>query len=113
MPIIAPVPLKQKMCPTGRSSPDGQGLQQRCNPNLKRRLYMKTTPLYQQITDQIIAAIESGKANQSWRMPWHTTGTAIYAPVNAVSRKPYRGVNTLILWATADAKGYASGTWAT
>ena len=31
---------------------------------------MKTTQLYQQITDQIIAAIESGKANQSWRMPW-------------------------------------------
>ena len=30
---------------------------------------MKTTQLYQQITDQIIAAIESGKANQCWRMP--------------------------------------------
>ncbi len=74
---------------------------------------MHTAPLYQQITDQIIAAIESGKANQSWRMPWHTTGAAIYAPVNAVSRKPYRGVNTLILWAAGDAKGYASGTWAT
>jgi antirestriction protein ArdC len=52
---------------------------------------MKTTQLYQQITDQIIAAIASGKANQSWRMPWHTTGAAIYAPINAVSRKPGTG----------------------
>jgi antirestriction protein ArdC len=73
---------------------------------------MHTPQLYQHITDQIIAAIESGKANQPWRMPWHTTGAAIYSPINAISRKPYRGVNTLILWA-ADAKGYAAGTWAT
>jgi antirestriction protein ArdC len=30
-----------------------------------------------------------------------------------VSRKPYRGINILVLWAIAQEKGYKSGTWAT
>jgi antirestriction protein ArdC len=33
--------------------------------------------------------------------------------VNAVSGKPYRGVNVLALWAAADAMGYRSNEWAT
>src|ERR1700722_453943 len=34
-------------------------------------------------------------------------------PVNIASKKPYRGVNVLALWATAEEKGYTSGTWGT
>jgi antirestriction protein ArdC len=70
--------------------------------------------VYDAITAQIITAIASGAAAGTWRMPWHTTsGHPIFAPINAVSRKPYRGINTLVLWAAADTKGYPSGTWAT
>ena len=45
-------------------------------------------------------------------MPWHKLATS-FTPVNAVSRKPYRGVNVLTLWATAAEHGYSSGIWAT
>ena len=34
-------------------------------------------------------------------------------PVNIASKNAYRGVNILTLWATADEKGYSSGTWGT
>ena len=34
-------------------------------------------------------------------------------PVNVASKKAYRGVNILALWATAEEKGYTSGTWGT
>jgi antirestriction protein ArdC len=33
-------------------------------------------------------------------------------PRNPVTKNPYRGVNTLILWITAQQKGYASSAWA-
>jgi antirestriction protein ArdC len=67
--------------------------------------------IFQRVTDQIVAAIEAG--TDSYRMPWKTSGGFISSPVNAVSKKPYRGINILILWATAQEKGYTSGTWAT
>lgn len=67
--------------------------------------------IFQRVTDQIIKAIEDG--TESYRMPWKTTGGLIASPINAVSKRPYRGINVLILWATADEKGYTSGTWAT
>lgn len=34
-------------------------------------------------------------------------------PVNAATRKSYRGVNTIVLWATAQAESYPSAVWAT
>ena len=37
----------------------------------------------------------------------------IMRPVNIASHKPYRGVNILTLWATADEKGYTSGMFGT
>src|ERR1022692_398029 len=67
--------------------------------------------VYASVTAQIINAIEQGAGN--WRMPWHTSGRFASSPINATSRKPYRGINTVCLWATAEAKGYDSGEWAT
>ena len=67
--------------------------------------------VYARVTDQIINAIEQGVGN--WRMPWHTSGRYAFSPINATSRKPYRGINTVCLWAAAEAKGYDSGEWAT
>lgn len=70
--------------------------------------------VYQRVTDQIVEAIEKGIAKgNEWRRPWHTTGGCAFSPRNVVSRKAYRGVNTLCLWAAAQAKGYVSGEWAT
>lgn len=67
--------------------------------------------IYARITDQIITAIERGAETK--RMPWHHDGSAVYRPANVASKKPYRGINTLALWATAEAKGYPSGVWGT
>lgn len=65
--------------------------------------------IHQTITNTIIAAIEAG--TDTWRMPWHVTGSAM--PVNAESGKAYRGVNVLTLWAAAKIAGYAAPLWAT
>lgn len=70
-----------------------------------------TKDIFQGVTDQIIAAIEAGAA--SYKMPWRTSGGFPYSPINAVSKKPYRGINIVILWAIAQERGYQSGTWAT
>ena len=67
--------------------------------------------VYQRVTSQIVNAIEQGVSN--WRMPWHTSGRFAFSPINAITHKPYRGVNVLALWAVAQSKGYERGEWAT
>jgi antirestriction protein ArdC len=67
--------------------------------------------VYASVTAQIIDAIEQGVSN--WRMPWHTSGRFASSPINVSSKKPYRGINTLSLWAAAESKGYDSGEWGT
>ena len=67
--------------------------------------------VYARVTDQIIQSIEQGAG--SWKMPWHTSGRFAFSPINVTSKKPYRGINTVCLWAAAQAKGYESGEWAT
>ena len=68
--------------------------------------------VYQRVTDQIIAAVEAGA--DKWEMPWHTTdGTGIIYPMNATTRKAYRGVNVIALWIAAKHQGYATSEWAT
>lgn len=68
------------------------------------------TDIYTRVTNEIVAAIEAGAGE--WRMPWHHDGSAITRPINAVSRKAYRGANILSLWIAAQANGYTSGLWA-
>ena len=65
--------------------------------------------VYRKVTDAIINAIEQGVG--TWRMPWHTSGGFAFSPINVTSKKPYRGINTLCLWTSAQAKGYESGEW--
>ena len=67
--------------------------------------------VYACVTSQIITAIEQGAG--TWRMPWHTSGRFAFSPINVASKKPYRGINTVCLWAAAQAKGYESGEWGT
>lgn len=68
--------------------------------------------IYERITDQIVQAIESGAAGE-WRMPWHHNGSPTTRPLNVDRGAPYRGVNTLILWAAAEEAGYDTGYWGT
>ena len=63
--------------------------------------------IHQHITDKIIAAIERGA--EEFRLPWHRSAGNIMRPVNIASKKSYRGVNVLALWATAEEKGYTAG----
>jgi antirestriction protein ArdC len=67
--------------------------------------------VYARVTSQIINAIEQGTG--TWRMPWHTSGRFAFSPINVTSKKPYRGINTVCLWAAAEAKGYERGEWGT
>ncbi len=64
--------------------------------------------VYKRITDQIVKAIEQGAGN--WKLPWDQSQTI---PMNALTRKAYRGVNILTLWITAAEKAYRSGIWET
>ncbi len=47
--------------------------------------------VYAKVTDKIIAALEKGTV--PWHQPWKDGG----APQNLISKRPYRGVNVLIL----------------
>jgi antirestriction protein ArdC len=67
--------------------------------------------VYARVTDQIITAIENGVG--SWRLPWHTSGKFAFSPINVQSKKSYRGINTVCLWAAAQSKGYERGEWGT
>jgi antirestriction protein ArdC len=67
--------------------------------------------VYRKVTDAIVNAIEKGVSN--WRMPWHTSGKFAFSPINVASKKPYRGINTLCLWAAAQQRGYERGEWGT
>jgi antirestriction protein ArdC len=49
-----------------------------------------TSKVYEIVTDKIIAALESG--GPAWRKPW-----AAGIPRNAISHRPYSGINALLL----------------
>jgi antirestriction protein ArdC len=67
--------------------------------------------IHQHITDKIVSAIERGAGD--FRLPWHRSAGNIMRPVNIASKKAYRGVNVVALWAYAEEFGYSSGTWGT
>ena len=73
--------------------------------------FIEKRDVYARVTAQIITAIEQGVSN--WRMPWHTSGRYAFSPINVASKRPYRGINTVCLWAAAQAKGYELGEWGT
>lgn len=64
--------------------------------------------IYKQVTDSIIAELEKDAA--PWVKPWKADSTA---DRNMVSKKPYRGINRLLLGMSSMAHGYTSPIWAT
>ncbi|MCW9718529.1 ArdC family protein [Avibacterium sp. 21-599] len=69
------------------------------------------TDIYQEITDRIITALESGTA--PWLKPWSNPEGNLGLPCNAVSGRFYQGVNILLLWIAADENGYQQSKWIT
>src|SRR3954467_7885904 len=63
------------------------------------------------ITGQIVAALEGGNT-PPWRRPWRV-GPNAGSPANVVSRKPYRGINPILLDMAAARHGLSSKWWAT
>ena len=64
----------------------------------------KRPTVYDQITDRIIAMLEAGTV--PWQKPWKV---ATGLPRNLISKKPYRGINTLLLHSMS----YESPFWLT
>ena len=65
--------------------------------------------LYAETTARIVAALERGAA--PWVRPWSQIADAI--PVNAQTRRPYRGINFTLLSLEAQARGFAVNRWLT
>ena len=69
----------------------------------------KTDQVYAAVTKRIIADLEEGTA--TWHKPWSAGGFA-GLPLRA-NGEPYKGINTLMLWAAAQDAGYGSAHWLT
>jgi antirestriction protein ArdC len=67
--------------------------------------------VYTRVTEHILKALEKGPGE--FKLPWHQVSAEALIPTNVKSHQPYRGVNLLSLWATAQVRGYESGVWAT
>ncbi|KQW72236.1 antirestriction protein [Phenylobacterium sp. Root77] len=68
--------------------------------------------LYTRVTDAIVADLETNV--RSWAKPWSASH-----PAGAVTRplrftgQPYSGINVLLLWSQAIARGYVAPIWMT
>ena len=67
--------------------------------------------IYTRVTDSIVAAIENGAG--AYRMPWVVRQDKGFSPISIATVKPYRGINTLVLWSQAQSKSYDSSLWGT
>jgi antirestriction protein ArdC len=61
----------------------------------------KTINVYDEVTSAIIAQLEAGVA--PWIKPWdakaaHDASGGVGLPFNAVTKRPYSGVNVILLW---------------
>ena len=70
---------------------------------------MMNHDLYQETTNRIVEAIESG-VTPPWVKPW---SLAEMQPRNAVTKRVYRGINNLLLVLAANARGYQQSRWLT
>ena len=70
------------------------------------------TDVYARVTDRIIADLEAGV--RPWLKPWKAgDAESRIAVPRRYNGTPYRGINILLLWGAAMAKGYSSPLWMT
>jgi antirestriction protein ArdC len=67
--------------------------------------------LYDEVTAKIIGQLEAGIF--PWVQPWRSAAACPGLPRNAVSGRPYSGINILILWGAVIEGGYPSQDWLT
>jgi len=65
--------------------------------------------LYSRITNQIIVQLEAGV--RPWTQPW-TASQSVSRPLRH-DGTPYQGINVVLLWSEAAARGFQSSTWMT
>ncbi len=65
--------------------------------------------LYSRITDQIVAQLEAGV--RPWTQPW-AASQSVSRPLRH-DGTPYQGINVVLLWGEAAARGFQSSTWMT
>ncbi len=71
---------------------------------------MKPQAIYETVTNRIIAELESGTV--PWVKPWKSSSSPML-PHNAVTGRPYSGINVLLLWCMAAERGYTRPGWLT
>src|ERR1700730_12562222 len=78
-----------------------------------RKSFADKPTLYQEITDQIIAQLETGCV--PWVQPWGSSGinAALGLPKNAATGRQYSGINILILWGAVAERGFTGQGWLT
>ncbi|WP_178306585.1 ArdC family protein [Vibrio algicola] len=69
-----------------------------------------TLDFHQEITNQIIEALEAGV--KPWVCPWNTTRSTSL-PYNGSTGKPYSGMNIMLLWTASSKRRFSSPTWFT
>ncbi|AFK67222.1 MULTISPECIES: ArdC family protein [Pseudomonas] len=69
--------------------------------------------IYLDVTNKIVSALSQGVI--PWIKPWTTTGSSADSPfpINAITRRPYAGINIPLLWAEARLRGYRQDRWLT
>ncbi|MBI6567543.1 DUF1738 domain-containing protein [Pseudomonas synxantha] len=69
--------------------------------------------IYLDVTNKIVSALSQGVI--PWIKPWTTSGSSVDAPfpINAITRRPYAGINIPLLWAEARLRGYRQDRWLT
>jgi len=79
---------------------------------MMREQTSQRSDVYSRVTDKIIAQLEQGV--RPWVQPWQAA-----FPSERVSRplrhngEPYSGINVVLLWSEAIARGFSSSTWVT
>jgi antirestriction protein ArdC len=76
------------------------------------RLGSERTSLYDEVTARIIVELEAGRL--PWVQPWgRIDGTGPSLPRNALTARPYSGINVLILWGAVIEHGFPTQSWLT
>lgn len=70
----------------------------------------KSQTFIREIANQMIDLIKAGTA--PWQQSWETTNHSTF-PISAITRKPYNGINALILFFAAQKHQYSDNRWVT
>jgi len=106
-PTLAPDPMPTKAAEARRSQKRGRRAASRC----ERRAAAPRVSLYDEVTARIVGELEAGRV--PWVQPWDAAAFAPGLPRNADSGRSYSGINILILWGEAAARGFAAQRWLT